>query len=314
MRILFMGTPEFATAVLDKIYLDGHNIVGVVTQPDKPRGRGYELSQSDVKKYAIEKGLEVFQPETLKDGAFKETLDKLSPELIVVAAYGKILPLYIIDYPKYGCVNVHGSILPKYRGAAPIQRAVIDGEKTTGITIMKMSEGLDTGDMLLFETCEIGENENFEDIHDKLIGCSRIGISRAIELIESGKATYTKQDDSLATYAAKITKEECLLDFNTSAKAVHDRIRGLSPIPLAFTRLDGKMLKITASEVVNSDVENTEDKIGTVIGTDMQNSRITVACKMGLVAFTAVLPEGKKRMSVSDFLRGNNVKIGTRLG
>ena len=314
MKILFMGTPEFAAEVLDEINNGKNEIVGAVTQPDKPRGRGYELSMSAVKKYALEKGIDVYQPETLKDNAFLDTLTKLDPELIVVAAYGKILPGYVLDYPKHGCINVHGSILPRYRGAAPIQRAIIDCETITGITIMKMEAGLDTGDMMLTETCSIEENDNFETVYDKLVVCSRRGITRGIELIEAGEAVYTKQDDSLATYAEKINKEDCLLDFNNTAEAVHNRIRGLSPFPLAFTYLDSKLLKVTASVIVKRDGDNPDELVGKVVDTDIKNSLITVACKTGLVGFTAVLPEGKKRMSAGDFLKGKAIDNGTLLG
>ena len=309
-----MGTPEFAAEVLDEINNGKNEIVGAVTQPDKPRGRGYELSMSAVKKYALEKGIDVYQPEKLKDNAFLDTLTKLDPELIVVAAYGKILPAYVLDYPKHGCINVHGSILPRYRGAAPIQRAIIDGETITGITIMKMEAGLDTGDMMLTETCSIEENDNFETVYDKLVVCSRRGITRGIELIEAGEAVYTKQDDSLATYAEKINKEDCLLDFNNTAEAVHNRIRGLSPFPLAFTYLDSKLLKVTASVIVKRDGDNPDELVGKVVDTDIKNSLITVACKTGLVGFTAVLPEGKKRMSAGDFLKGQAIDNGTLLG
>lgn len=314
MKILFMGTPEFAAEVLDEINNGKNEIVGVLTQPDKPHGRGYELSQSAVKKYALEKGIDVYQPETLKDRAFEDELKRLDPELIVVAAYGKILPAYVLDYPINGCINVHGSILPKYRGAAPIQRAIIDGEKLTGITIMKMEAGLDTGDMMLKETCTIEENDNFESVYDKLVVCSRRGITRAIELIEAGEAAYEKQDDSLATYAEKINKEDCLIDFNTTAESVHNRIRGLSPFPLAFTYLDSKILKVTASVIVKRDGDNPDELIGRVVDTDVKSSLITVACKTGLIGLTAVLPEGKKRMSSGDFLRGKAIENGTLLG
>ena len=314
MRILFMGTPEFAAEVLDEINNGKNEIIGVLTQPDKPHGRGMELSQSAVKKYALANGIDVYQPEVLKDNAFLSELERLNPELIVVAAYGKILPRYILDYPKYDCINVHGSLLPKYRGAAPIQRAIIDGDKITGITIMKMEAGLDTGDMMLTETCTIEENDNFESVYDKLVVCSRRGITRAIELIEAGEAKYEKQDDSYATYAEKINKEDCLLDFNTSAESVHNRIRGLSPFPLAFTYLDSKLLKVTASVIVKKDSDNPDELVGRIVDTDIKESLITVACKTGLIGFTAVLPEGKKRMSAGDFLRGKPIENNTLLG
>ncbi|MBQ4136518.1 MAG: methionyl-tRNA formyltransferase [Clostridia bacterium] len=303
MRILFMGTPDFASSILDKICENTNDtVIGVLTQPDKPRGRGHSLAESAVKVLAKEKGIEVYQPETLKDNAFLPTLKKLDPELIIVAAYGKILPSYVLDYPRLGCINVHGSLLPKYRGAAPIQRAIIDGESVTGITIMKMAEGLDTGDMLLKNAVDITDDDNFETLHDKMVVCARKSIAEAIELIRNGKDVYEKQDDALANYAQKITKEDCLIDFNTDAKALHNRIRGLSPFPLAYSYLDSKMVKFTASTVIDADKENSPDTVGKIIGCD--GGIIAVACKKGVFGITGVLPEGKKRMSAADFLRG----------
>lgn len=302
MKILFMGTPDFAASVLDRICQTGDEIVGVVTQPDKPRGRGYELAQSAVKKLAIEKNIPVYQPETLRDNAFLPELKELDPELIIVAAYGKILPTYVLDYPKCGCINVHGSLLPKYRGAAPIQRAIIDGEKVTGITIMKMAQGLDTGDMMLKKSVDILENDNFEDLHDKLAEAAGDAITEAIEKIRAGQDIYEKQDDSLATYAEKITKDDCFIDFNLSAAEIHNRIRGLSPIPLAYSYLDSKMIKFTSSVIVSTDTENPDQLVGSI--TDTDSTSIIVACKRGFVGITGVLPEGKKRMSAADFIRG----------
>ncbi|MBQ7821347.1 MAG: methionyl-tRNA formyltransferase [Clostridia bacterium] len=312
MRILFMGTPDFAASVLDRIseYPDD-TIVGVLTQPDKPRGRGYELAQSAVKKLALEKNIPVYQPETLRDNAFLPELNALDPELIIVAAYGKILPLYVLDYPKYGCINVHGSLLPKYRGAAPIQRSIIDGETVTGITIMKMAKGLDTGDMMLKRTVEITENDNFETLHDKMALCARDAVSEAIKLIREGKDVYEAQDDSLATYAEKITKDDCFIDFDTDAKSVHNRIRGLSPIPLAYSYLDSKMIKFTSSVIVSTDGENAPESIGKI--TAAVGDLITVACRKGSIGITGVLPEGKKRMSAADFIRGQQDLAGKKL-
>ena len=204
-----MGTPEFAKESLRVIYESGEEIVGVVTTEDKPKGRGMVLTPSDVKKYAQEVGLPVYQPSTLKDGAFLDTLNELKPELIIVVAYGKILPKYVLDFPKYGCINAHASILPKYRGAAPIQRAIIDGDVVTGVSVMKMDIGLDTGDVMLVENVDILENDNFEDVHDKLVIASGKGLLKAIELFKSGNATFVPQGDTF-TYAEKITKADCL--------------------------------------------------------------------------------------------------------
>lgn len=304
MRILFMGTPEFAMCNLEAIYNSGNEIVGVVTTPDKPKGRGMVLTPSPVKSFALEKGLPVFQPETLKNEAFLPTLKELDPELIIVVAYGKILPSYVLDYPKYACINAHASILPKYRGAAPIQRAIMDGEKETGVSIMKMDVGLDTGDVILVEKVDILENDNFESVHDKLILAGSKGLLKAIELFASNKAAFTPQGDAF-TYAEKITKADCLIDFSKSATEVHNQIRGLSPIPVAFTKTpDGKILKVTKSHVASGVAAG---KVGEVLSL---NGEIVVACKEGAVALDEVVPEGKGKMSASAFINGRKISVG----
>lgn len=305
MRILFMGTPDFAMCSLKAIHENTSNeIVGVVTTPDKPRGRGMVLTPSPVKKYALENGLSVYQPLTLKDGAFLDTLNVLNPELIIVVAYGKILPSYVLDFPKYACINAHASILPKYRGAAPIQRAIMDGERETGVSIMKMDVGLDTGDVILVEKIEICENDNFESVHDKLIDAASKGLLKAIELFENGSATYTKQGDSF-TYAEKITKEDCLIDFNKAVKSVHDKIRGLSPIPVAFTKTpDGKILKVTKAHISSTDYSG---ESGEVVSLD---KGIFVKCLDGTIVLDEVVPEGKGKMSASDYINGRKIKEG----
>ena len=304
MRILFMGTPDFALFSLRALVEAGEDVVGVVTQPDKPKGRGYTLTPPPVKVYAEEKGLPVYQPKTLRDEAFAELLRQIDPEVIVVVAFGKILPANVLDYPKYGCVNVHGSLLPAYRGAAPMQRAIIDGCAETGITTMFMDIGLDTGDMLLKKSVAIDLHDTFETVHDKLGECGAELLLRTLALLEAGEITPEKQDDALATYAQKIEKEDCLLDFSRTAKEVHDRIRGLSPIPLSFTHTpDGKLLK-----VVSSDLGAGKGKPGEVIS--LENGRITVACGEGAVALLSVLPEGKKRMSAADFINGRRISVG----
>ena len=307
MKILFMGTPDFALfslkALVEKTEYD---VCAVVTQPDKPKGRGYALLPPPIKVYALEKNIPVYQPSTLKDEDFAALLDSLAPDVIVVAAYGKILPKNVIDYPKYGCINVHGSLLPEYRGAAPMQRAIIDGKETTGITIMYMAEGLDTGDMLLKKEYKIGENDNFENIHD---GLGMLGADALIELLphlESGKAQRIPQNDADSTYAKKISKEDCLIDFSLDAKSVHNLIRGLSPIPLAFTHTpNGKLLKVVQARISNEDAEHS--KVGEVLSLD---DGIEIACKKGSITLLRVLPEGKARMSASDFIRGRNISIG----
>lgn len=312
MKILFMGTPDFALFSLKALVEEsGHEICGVVTQPDKPKGRGYALLPPPVKTYALEKGLDVYQPATLRDEAFASLLSELSPELIVVVAFGKILPKSVLDYPEYGCVNVHGSLLPEYRGAAPMQRAVIDGKRVTGITTMYMAEGLDTGDMLLKYELPIGEDDNFEVIHDSLGALGAKALLDTVALIERGEATRVTQDESFATYAKKITKEDCLLDFNNDARALHNLIRGLSPIPLAFTHTpDGKLLKILEARIADETREHSEDEIGRVISLE---GGIEVACRQGSVRILRLLPEGKSRMSAEDFIRGRRIALGDRL-
>ena len=306
MKILFMGTPDFALFSLKALASTSHEIVGVVTQPDKPRGRGYTLTPPPVKVFALEAGFPVYQPETLRSEEFASLLSELSPDVIVVVAYGKILPKNVLDFPKYGCINVHGSLLPEYRGAAPMQRAIIDGKTQTGITTMYMAEGLDTGDMLLKDYVEITDTDNFETIHDKLGECGASLIVKTLEGVEAGTITREPQDGTLATYAAKINKEDCALDFSKDARTLHNLIRGVSPFPLAFTHMpDGKLLKITSASVYAKN--GTYGKAGEVIGVD---DGILVACGNGTLNITGVLPEGKPRMKASDFVRGRKINVG----
>lgn len=308
MRILFMGTPDFAAANLKAIYESGEEIVGVVTTPDKPRGRGMVLTPSPVKAYALEKNLNVYQPLTLKDGAFLNTLNELQPELIIVVAYGKILPSYVLDFPKYACINAHASILPKYRGAAPIQRAIIDGDSETGVSIMKMDVGLDTGDVILVNKVTIENSDNFESVHDKLVIAASDGLLEAIKLFKNGEVKYTKQGDNF-TYAEKITKQDCLIDFDKTSKEVHNQIRGLSPIPVAFTKMsDGKILKVTKSHVSEADFKG---EVGEVVSLD---GAIFVKCKTGVVAIDEVIPEGKGKMNAAAFINGRKIATGDILG
>ena len=307
MKIMFMGTPDFALFSLKALAEGKDKVVAVVTQPDKPQGRGYTLVPPPVKRYATEKGIEVFQPNTLKDGAFAEELSRIDPDMIVVAAYGKILPSYVIDYPKYGCINVHGSYLPKYRGAAPMQRAIIDGMKTTGVTIMRMDVGLDTGAMLARKKISIKEDDNFETIHDKIGIAGAQLLVETIEKIKKGEVKSTKQYGKLATYADKISKDDRKIDFSKSADEVHNLIRGLSPVPLAVTGLpDGRLLKVISAE--KSDKEKGKAACGTVIST--VGGVITVACGEGCINITSVVPEGQKKMSAADFIRGRGVAEG----
>lgn len=300
-----MGTPDFAKVCFESLLTADHEIVGVITQPDKPKGRGYNLVPPPVKVSAIEHNIPVYQPATLKDEAFAELLGQLDPELIVVVAYGKILPKNVLEYPKHGCINVHGSLLPKYRGAAPIQRAIIDGEKTTGITTMYMEEGLDTGDMIEMYEIAIRPEDNFETMHDKLADLGAYALLSTVKVIESGNVKRYKQDDSLSTYAKKIEKEDCKLDFAKSAESVHNQIRGTSPFPLSFAFLKGRMIKFVSSFLT----EKKSDKApGTVVS--LEKGNIYVATADGVVGIDGLLPEGKGRMKAADFINGRQISEG----
>ncbi len=304
-----MGTPDFATACLKKLVETNQNVIGVVTQPDKAMGRGMKTGFSDVKKYALTQNLPVYQPTTLKDGAFLPELEQMKPDIIVVVAYGKILPEYVLSFPKYGCVNVHGSLLPKYRGAAPIQRAVMNGDKITGVTTMLMDKGLDTGDMLLKREYEIGENENVGEVFDNL---AQIGAELLLETLsglEKGSITPEKQNDAEATHTEKISGEECELCFDESAKNTHNKIRGLSPFPGAFCRHNGKILKIYESRVIDEETNGTN---GEIVRLDKQG--IYVKCASGTLMLTKLKPEGKGIMNACDLINGRKVALGEILG
>ncbi len=309
MKILFMGTPDFASASLEALVNENKYDISVITQPDKPKGRGYIMTPPHVKVTALRLGLPVYQPETLKGDEFSVLLNELSPDIIIVVAYGKLLPKNVLDYPKFGCINVHGSLLPKYRGAAPIQRAIIDGEPETGITIMYMNEGLDTGDMLTKERVSISDGDNFETLFDRLAAVGAELLVKTLPKIISGEITPEKQDSSLATYANKIEKSDCFIDFSSSAKNVHNRIRGLSPFPLAYTVRGGLPLKLICSEM--SDISANNAPSGCIVSLD---GGITVACgDNSCIKITELLPAGKKRMLATDYLRGNKLTIGESL-
>ena len=310
-RILFMGTPDFAAASLKALVNAGADIVGVFTQPDKPQGRKKALIPSAVKAYALEQGLAVYQPTTLRSDESFGLIEKLSPDIIIVAAYGKILPERIIGYPRLGCINVHGSLLPKYRGAAPIQRAIIDGETETGVTIMYMDAGIDTGDMLAKTVVGIEPDDDFGTLHDKLAAAGAKLLVETIDSLENNTARREKQDDLKSNYAAKIENADCLLSFDDTAQNVHNRIRGLSPFPLAVVEHNGKALKLVASEI--ADTETPHNNPGEVMRCDQKGNRIEVACREGSVYLTRVLPEGKGRMNASDYINGRKIELGDRL-
>ncbi len=306
-----MGTPDFARIQLEALIDSGADIIGVVTQPDKPKGRKLILTPPPVKECAIKNNIPVYQPNSLRGEEFAQLLSGLAPELIIVAAYGKILPENVINFAKYGCINVHGSLLPEYRGAAPIQRAIIDGKSETGITIMYMDISLDTGDMLSKVVVPIEKSDNFETMHDKLAEAGAKLLIETIEQIENGTAKREKQDDSKSTYAKKIENEDCLLDFSLNAEDVYNRIRGLSPFPLAVCSQEGKALKIDTAELL--DTKTVHDNYGEVISVNQKAGYFEIACRKGSIAVRKLLPEGKGRMSASDYINGRKISVGDKL-
>ena len=308
-----MGTPDFARKSLDAIYNSGHEIIGVVTNPDKPRGRGMKVLMSPVKEFALEKNIPVYQPLKVRNNIeFIEEIKKLNPEVICVVAYGKILPKEILDIPEKGCINVHGSLLPKYRGAAPIQWAVLNGEKTTGITTMYMDIGMDTGDMILKQEVEIGENETTGELWERL---SKIGgnlLVQTLEQIEMGVAPRIKQGDDF-TMAPMLEKEMARIDWqNKTAVQIKNLVRGLNPIMGAYSILNNKKLKLWKVQVLN--VEECEDlnydvKNGTVILSDSKKG-LYIKAKDGIVSVHEIQGENAKKMPITDFLRGNKIEVG----
>lgn len=308
MRVIFMGTPDFSVPCLEAL-IKNEEVVGVFTQPDKPKGRGYELTPPPVKLCAEKYGIPVFQPTSMRDGRALEIINSLEAELIIVVAFGKILPKEILESVKYGCINIHASLLPKLRGSAPIQWSIINGEKETGVSSMQMDEGIDTGDFYIKKAVSITENMNAGELHDALSLLGAEVLTETIELLKVGKLVPQKQDDELSNYAPMLSKELCPIDFNDSAQNIHNKIRGLYPWPVATTKLGGRVLKIHESRL--SDIK-TESGAGEVISTE---NGICVACGDGnAVVFTVIQLEGKKRMSYSDFLRGHQIEKGTILG
>ncbi len=295
MRIVFMGTPEFAVAGLRALLQDGQEVAGVFTQPDRPKGRGNKLTPPPVKEEALRHGLPVFQPKTLRSPEALEILRELAPDMIVVAAYGNILPRDVLTLPKYGCINIHASLLPEYRGASPIQTAILDGKKVTGVTTMFMDEGLDTGDMLMKEETPIGENETADELHDRLALIGAHLLLRTIRAAEEGTLQREKQQDSQSSYAPLLTKERSPLCFDKSARQLHDQVRGLSSWPGATAVLCGKKLKIHRTRVVPGCGQP---------GQVLSLSPLTVACGEGALEILEVQPEGKKRMTAEAFLNG----------
>lgn len=310
MRIVFMGTPDFAVGSLQALCESGkHEILAVVTQPDRPKGRGNKLLQTPVKEYALEQGLTVYQPQKVKTPEFIELLHELQPELIVVAAFGQFLSKEILELPKYGCINVHASLLPKYRGAAPIQYAIIKGEKESGVTIMQMDIGMDTGAMLDKVVVPIEENTTMGELHDALREQGATLLLQVIDKIAAGTAVAEPQDNEQATYATLLDRSMEHIDWSKTAQEVHNLIRGFNPAPSTFTKLpNGKSLKIWGSKMTD---KSSAAAAGTVIETGKHS--FFVACGEGVLEITEVQPESKKRMPVQVFLNGRGVQEGDLL-
>lgn len=310
MRIVFMGTPDFAVGSLQALCESGkHEILAVVTQPDRPKGRGNKLLQTPVKEYALEQGLTVYQPQKVKTPEFVELLHELQPELIVVAAFGQFLSKEILELPKYGCINVHASLLPKYRGAAPIQYAIIKGEKESGVTIMQMDIGMDTGAMLDKVVVPIEENTTMGELHDALREQGATLLLQVIDKIAAGTAVAEPQDEAQATYATLLDRSMEHIDWSKTAQEVHNLIRGFNPAPSTFTKLpNGKSLKIWGSKMTD---KSSAAAAGTVIETGKHS--FFVACGEGVLEITEVQPESKKRMPAQVFLNGRGVQEGDLL-
>lgn len=322
MKVIFMGTPDFSVGALEALIGAGHQVMLVVTQPDKPKGRSKKMQMTPVKECALSHGIEVFQPVKIREAEAVEKLRGYEADVFVVAAFGQILSEEILSMPKYGCVNIHASLLPKYRGAGPIQWAIINGEKITGVTIMQMDKGIDTGDMLLKTEVPIGEKETGDSLHDKLASAGAELIVEALSRIEKGSVTPVRQNDEEACYAKMLSKAMGKIDWHKDAGELDRLIRGLISWPGAFTLYRGKTLKIWEEEAVTADTagdsgagETAEDKgaePGTVV--KVEKDAFYVQTGGGLLKILSVQPEGKKRMSVKDFLLGYPVKAGEKIG
>ena len=306
MRIVFMGTPDFAVPSLQALIDAGHDVCAVYTQPDKPQGRKQILTAPPVKTLALEYDIPVFQPNTLKNEDEQARLRELAPEVIIVVAYGKLLPKAVLDIPPHGCINVHGSLLPRWRGAAPIQWAVIAGDEMAGVTTMQMAEGLDTGDMLLTYETKVGEKETAGELFDRLAQSGAELLTQT--LVKLDEITPRPQDDAQSCYAHMLDKQMAVIDWSKSAHEIDCLIRGLNPWPIALTTLSGERLKVFAAEKANGKGEP-----GTVLEADPKKG-LTVACGEGALGLTEIQLVGGKRMKATDFLRGHAIEVGTKLG
>ena len=311
MKIVYMGTPDFAVGALKSVIEAGHEVCLVVTQPDRVRGRGHEVSYSPVKKCALEYDIPVFQPVKIREAEAVDKLRSMNADVFVVAAFGQILSEEILNIPRYGCINIHASLLPKYRGAAPIQWCILNGESKTGVTIMQMDKGVDTGDILLQRETDIAPDETGESLFDKLSVLGSSAITEALAMIEKGEIIPVRQDEEKATHVGMLNKEMGLIDWNKENVVIERYVRGLNSWPSAYTLYKGKILKIWQSRTEESD--GTEDKIpGTVLKAD--DTGLYVMTGKGVLVITILQLEGKKRMDIASFLRGQQIKAGEILG
>lgn len=308
MKIVFMGTPEFAVGALESLIKAGHDVRLVVTQPDKPKGRGKEVAKSPVKICAEAHDIPTFQPVKIREPESVSFLQTIDADVFVVAAFGQILTKEILTMPKYGCINIHASLLPKYRGAAPIQWVILNGEEKAGVTIMQMDEGLDTGDMLLSDEIELAADETGDSLHDKLSDMGARLIVEALGKLEEGTLTATPQPEGPLFYAKMLKKEMGNLDFTQDAVTIERYIRGLYSWPGAYTFYNGKLLKILKAEIAESDSEGNDDSFGRIL--EVNKESFTVQCSKGSIRILEVKPQGKKEMSVHDFLLGNRMRTG----
>lgn len=309
MKIVFMGTPDFSVPCLQGLIESGHQVVLAVTQADKPKGRGHKLTPPPVKAYALSQEIPVFQPARMKDESSYQRLQAAQADLFVVVAYGKILPASVLSLPRYGCINVHASLLPKYRGAAPIQWCLIGGETKTGVTTMQMDTGLDTGDMLLKKEIDILADDTAATLHDKLSLLGREVLLETIQALEKGTLRPKKQNDADSCYAPMITRETAMIDFNQPAEEISRLVRAMNAYPYAQTTYEGKLMKIiTAAPVKDNDITA---KPGTVL--DVKDEALTIQCGLGQLKISEIQMEGKKKMSVADYVKGNSFTIGTVL-
>ena len=304
LKTIFMGTPDFAVPCLEVLQAKTE-VLAVITQPDRPKGRGHNLQASPVKQKALEYNLPVLQPEKIKTEAFTAELEKLQPDLIVVVAFGQILSQRILDIPPLGCVNVHASLLPRYRGAAPIHWSIINGEKETGVTTMLMDAGLDTGDMLLKDKVVITEEMTTEELHDQLMAMGGKLLAETVDGLANGTITPEKQDDSISNYAGMLNKETGHIDWSKSAVEIHNLIRGLNSWPVAWSMKDGKNYKFWRTKVEN---RNSDKAPGTVV--ELRKNSFCIATGEGLLEVLEIQPPSKKRMSAGDLLRGHGVAVG----